>query len=86
MDQILDFLNLIWNFLNHPLWVPLVIAVAGIVFFVIVYIKANRIADRYREELQQKIVNDAYAKHIRQKYGVRQDEIEKTTTPSEDKN
>ena len=36
MDQILDFLNRIWNFLNHPLWVPLVIAVAGIVFFVIV--------------------------------------------------
>lgn len=86
MDQILDFLNRIWNFLNHPLWGPLVIAVAGIVFFVIVYIKANRIADRYREELQQKIVNDAYAKHIRQKYGVRQDESEKTTTPSEDKN
>lgn len=85
MDQILDFLNRIWIFLNHPLWVPLVIAVAGAVFFAVVYIKANRIADKYREEVQQKIVNDADAEHIRQKYD-RQDERKETTTPSEDKN
>ncbi len=85
MDQILDFLNRICIFLNHPLWVPLIIAVAGAVFFAVVYIKANRIADKYREEVQQKIVNDAYAEHIRQKYD-RQDECKETTTPSEDKN
>lgn len=83
MDQILDFLNRIWIFLNHPLWVPLIIAVTGAVFFAVMYIRANRAVDKYRAEVQQKIVNDAYAEHIHQKYGVRQSESEKTSSSDE---
>ena len=57
MDKFSDVLNLIWDFVNHPIWFPSALAVVGIIFFVVMFIKANRIVDRHRAEVQQKIVN-----------------------------
>ena len=59
MDGLLGFLNSIWNFLNS-FWIPLTIAV--------MYYKANRVVDKHRKDVQQKIVNDAYADYIHKKY------------------
>ena len=59
MDKFSDVLNLIWDFVNHPIWFPAALAVVGIIFFVVMFIKANRIVDRHRAEVQQKIVNEA---------------------------
>ncbi len=32
------------------------------------YYKANRVVDKHRKDVQQKIVNDAYADYIHKKY------------------
>lgn len=55
MDKFSDVLNLIWDFVNHPIWFPAALAVVGIIFFVVMFIKANRIVDRHRAEVQQKL-------------------------------
>ena len=67
MDGLLGFLNSIWNFLNS-FWIPLTIVVVGIVYFAVVYYKANRVVDKHRKDVQQKIVNDADADYIHKKY------------------
>lgn len=64
MDKFSDVLNLIWDFVNHPIWFPAALAVVGIIFFVVMFIKANRIVDRHRAEVQQKIVNEAYGDSV----------------------
>lgn len=48
MDGLLGFLNSIWNFLNS-FWIPLTIVVVGIVYFAVVYYKANRVVDKHRK-------------------------------------
>lgn len=67
MDGLLDFFNSIWNFLNS-FWIPLTIVVVGIVYFAVMYYKANRVVDKHRKDVQQKIVNDVYADYIHKKY------------------
>ncbi len=62
MESFLDILSQAWNFLNSY-WFPLLLAIIGIIILGVVYFKANQIADKYREEVQQKIVDDAYADH-----------------------
>ena len=42
--------------------------VVGIVYFAVMYYKANRVVDKHRKDVQQKIVNDAYADYIHKKY------------------
>lgn len=32
MDKFSDVLNLIWDFVNHPIWFPAALAVVGIIF------------------------------------------------------
>ena len=72
MDKFSDVLNLIWDFVNHPIWFPAALAVVGIIFFVVMFIKANRIVDRHRAEVQQKIVNEAYGDSVSRRYGTQQ--------------
>ncbi len=72
MDKFSDVLNLIWDFVNHPIWFPAALAVVGIIFFVVMFIKANRIVDRHRAEVQQKIVNEAYSDSVSRRYGTQQ--------------
>lgn len=60
MENFLDILTQIWNFLNSY-WFPLLLGIIGIIVFGVVYFKANQIADKYRKEVQQKIVDEAYA-------------------------
>ena len=62
MENFLDILKQICFFLNSY-WFPLSVAIVCIVAFAIVYFKANQIADKYREEVQQKIVGDAHTEH-----------------------
>lgn len=68
MNGFLDILSLIWDFVNHPIWVPVILAGVGIVFFAVTYIKVNRAVNKYRAEVQQKIVNNAYSDYIQHKY------------------
>ena len=68
MDKFLDILNSIWNFFNHPVWFPVILAMVSIVFFVVLFHRANRVIDKHREEVQRKIVNDAYGDYISHKY------------------
>lgn len=72
MDKFSDVLNLIWDFVNHPIWFPAALAVVGIIFFVVMFIKANRIVDRHRAEVQQKIVNETYGDSVSRRYGTQQ--------------
>lgn len=82
MDKFFDILNLIWEFLNSS-WMLAIIAVIGIIYFAVTYIKADRLVNQYRAEIQQKIVNDAYADYIHHKYGVQRPE-DKTDTENAD--
>lgn len=68
MDKFSDFLNTIGAFINHPIWLPAIIAIVGIIFFVVLFFKANRDVDKHRTETQQKIVNDTYSGYIGHKY------------------
>ena len=72
MVKFSDVLNLIWDFVNHPIWFPAALAVVGIIFFVVMFIKANRIFDRLLEEVQQKNVNDANGDSFSRRYGTQQ--------------
>lgn len=38
MNVFLDILSLIWDFVNHPIWVPVILAGVGIVFFLLLRI------------------------------------------------
>ena len=35
MNVFLDILSLIWDFVNHPIWVPVILAGVGIVFLLL---------------------------------------------------
>lgn len=84
MNEFLDTLSQIRDFFNS-VWFPAAVAVVGIVFFVVMFVKANRTVDKHRKEVRQKIVNDAYAEHIRQKYPARHKDNQEETTPSQKK-
>ncbi len=66
MENFWDILTPIGNFLNSY-WFPLCVAIIGIIAFAIMYFKANRDVDKYRKEVQQKIVDEAYAEHNKKK-------------------
>ncbi len=66
MENFLDILIQIRNFLNSY-WFPLSVAIIGIIAFAIMYFKANRDVDKYRKEIQQKIVDETYAEHTKEK-------------------
>ena len=59
MENFLDILIQIRNFLNSY-WFPLSVAIIGIIAFAIMYFKANRMVDKHRQDVQQKIINEAY--------------------------
>ena len=56
MDKFSDVLNLIWDFVNHPIWFPAALAVVGIIFFVVMFIKANRIVQRFNKKLSMRLM------------------------------
>lgn len=76
MEKFFNILNAFWDFMNHSIWFPAVLAVAGIVFFAVMYIKTSRAVDKHRAEVQQKIVNDVYNDYICCKYAGRKSDKE----------
>ncbi len=64
MEKSIDNLTKIWDFMNSY-WFPLCVAIIGIVTFGIMFFKANRHVDKHRKEVQQKIVDDAYAEYTK---------------------
>lgn len=64
MEKITDFITgLSWDFI-----IPLTIAVAGIVYFVVTFNKENKRVNQHRKEIQQQIVNEEFARKIANKY------------------
>lgn len=64
MGKVIDFIkDTSWNFV-----VPLIIVVAGIVFFVVTFIKENKRVNKHRKDVQQQIVNKEFAKRLANKY------------------
>ncbi len=64
MEKVIDFIkDASWNFV-----VPLIIVVAGIVFFVVTFIKENKRVNKHRKDVQQQIVNKEFAKRLANKY------------------
>lgn len=64
MEKVIDFIkDTSWNFV-----VPLIIVVAGIVFFVVTFIKENKRVNKHRKDVQQQIVNKEFAKRLANKY------------------
>ena len=59
MENFLDILTNLGVFLNSY-WFPLLLALICILFFAVMFFRANKTADKYRKEVQQKIINDAY--------------------------
>jgi pilus assembly protein TadC len=48
--------------------VPLTIVIIGVVLFIVIYNKEKKRVNKYRKDVQQKIVNDEFAKKIADKY------------------
>ena len=48
--------------------IPLTIVIIGVVLFIVIYNKENKRVNKYRKDVQQKIVNDEFAKKIADKY------------------
>lgn len=64
METVIDFINqLSWDFV-----VPLTIAVAGIVCFVVIFNRENKRVNKHRKDIQQQIVNEEFAKKLANKY------------------
>lgn len=64
MEKVIDFIkDTSWNFV-----VPLIIVVAGIVFFVVTFIKENKRVNKHRKDVQQQIINKEFAKRLANKY------------------
>ena len=73
MEKIVDFIKeLPWDFI-----VPLIIVVVCVVYFIVTFSKENKRVNKQRKDVQQKIVNQEFAKRITDKYkGNGNDEIE----------
>lgn len=54
MNEFLDTLSQIWDFFNS-FWFPAAVAVVGIVFFVVMFVKANRKVDKHRRKSGKKL-------------------------------
>ena len=78
MENFFDILTPIGNFLNSY-WFPLCIAIVCIVVFATIYFKVNQIVDKYREEVQQKIIDEDYVEHTKK-------EREKTSSSQDKRN
>lgn len=78
MTDFLNALSLFWEFVNHPVWLPIILAVVGMAYFAVMYIKAERVTNKHRAEVQQKIVNNAYGEYVRHKYCAQNSSNEKT--------
>ncbi len=64
MEKITDFITgLSWDFI-----IPLTIAVAGVVYFVVTFNKENKRVNKHRKEIQQQIVNEEFTRKIANKY------------------
>ena len=64
MEKITNFITgLSWDFI-----IPLTIAVAGVVYFVVTFNKENKRVNKHRKEIQQQIVNEEFARKIANKY------------------
>ena len=48
--------------------IPLTIVIIGVVLFIVIYNKENKRINKYRKDVQQKIVNNEFAKRIADKY------------------
>ncbi len=48
--------------------IPLTIVIIGVVLFIVIYNKENKRVNKNRKDVQQKIVNDEFAKKIADKY------------------
>ena len=59
MENFLDILTNLGVFLNSY-WFPLLLALICILFFAVMFFRANRMVDKHRQDVQQKIINEAY--------------------------
>ena len=64
MEKIIDFIKeLSWDFI-----VPLTIVIVSVVYFIVAFSKENKRVNKHRKDVQQKIVNNEFAKRIADKY------------------
>ncbi len=64
MEKIVDFINeFSWDF-----FIPLIIIVVCIVYFIVAFSIENKRINKNRKDVQQKIVNEEFAKKIADKY------------------
>ena len=59
MENFLDILTNLGVFLNSY-WFPLLLALICILFFAVMFFRANRMVDKHRQEIKKKIINEAY--------------------------
>lgn len=64
METVIDFIKQ----LSQYFVVPLTIAVAGIVYFVVAFNRENKRVNKHRKDIQQQIVNEEFAKKLANKY------------------
>ncbi len=64
MEKVIDFIKeTSWEFI-----IPLTMVVVCIVYFFVTFYKENKRVNKQRKDVQQKIVNNEFAKRIADKY------------------